>query len=75
MSKICDITKKRVMAGNNVSHAKNRTRRTFEPNLHSHRLWSEKQNKFIKLTLSNKGLRIVNKLGLDAALTKYGIES
>ena len=74
MSKICDITKKRVMVGNNVSHAKNRTRRTFEPNLHSHRLWSEKKNKFIKLTLSNKGLRIVNKLGLDAALTKYGIE-
>ena len=68
MSKICEITKKRVMVGNNVSHAKNRTRRTFEPNLHSHRLWSEKQNKFIKLTLSNKGLRIVNKLGLDAAL-------
>ena len=56
MSKICDITKKRVMVGNNVSHAKNRTRRTFEPNLHSHRLWSEKQNKFIKLTLSSKGL-------------------
>ena len=44
-------------------------------NLHSHRLWSEKQNKFIKLTLSNKGLRIVNKLGLDAALAKYGVES
>ena len=42
--------------------------------LHSHRLWSEKQNKFIKLTLSNKGLRIVNKLGLDAALTKYGLD-
>lgn len=62
------------MVGNNVSHAKNRTRRTFEPNLHSHRLWSEKHNKFIKLTLSNKGLRIVNKLGLDAALTKYGLD-
>jgi large subunit ribosomal protein L28 len=73
MSKICDITKKRVMVGNNVSHAKNRTRRTFEPNLHSHRLWSE--NKFIKLTLSSKGLRIVNKLGLDTALIKYGLKS
>jgi len=53
---------------------KNRTRRTFEPNLHSHRLWSEKENKFIKLTLSNKGLRIVNKLGLDSALVKYGLK-
>ena len=62
------------MVGNNVSHAKNGTRRTFEPNLHSHRLWSEKQNKFIKLTLSNKGLRIINKLGLDQALSKFGLE-
>ena len=62
------------MVGNNVSHAKNRTRRTFEPNLHSHRLWSEKQNKFSKLTLSNKGLRIINKLGLDQALSKFGLE-
>ena len=66
--------KKKSYGWENVSHAKNRTRRTFEPNLHSHRLWSEKQNKFIKLTLSNKGLRIVNKLGLDAALTKYGLD-
>ena len=73
MSKICDITKKRVMVGNNVSHAKNRTRRTFEPNLHSHRLWTEKQNKFIKLTLSNKGLRIVSKLGLETSLLQYDL--
>ena len=45
MSKICQITKKGVMSGNNVSHAKNRTRRKFEPNLHNHRLWSEVQKK------------------------------
>ena len=43
MSKICDITKKKVMVGNNVSHAKNRRRRVFEPNPHNHRLWSEEQ--------------------------------
>ena len=74
MARVCELTGKKRMVGNNVSHAKNRTRRTFEPNLHSHRLWSEKQNKFIKLTLSNKGLRIVNKLGLDSALVKYGLK-
>ncbi|MDA7841602.1 50S ribosomal protein L28 [Gammaproteobacteria bacterium] len=73
MSKICQITKKAVMSGNNVSHAKNRTRRTFEPNLHMHRLWSEAQNKWIKLKLSSKGLRIIDKYGLDAALEKYDI--
>ena len=73
MSKICQITKKAVMSGNNVSHAKNRTRRTFEPNLNMHRLWSEAQNKWIKLKLSSKGLRIIDKYGLDKALEKYDI--
>ena len=73
VSKICLITKKGVMSGNNVSHAKNRTRRKFEPNLHNHRLWSEVQKKWITLKLSNKGLRIIDKLGLDQALEKYDI--
>ncbi len=73
MSKICQITKKRVMSGNNVSHAKNRTRRVFEPNLHNHRLWSEVRKKWITLKLSKKGLRIIDKLGLDKALEKYNI--
>ena len=73
VSKVCQITKKGVMSGNNVSHAKNRTRRKFEPNLHNHRLWSEAQKKWVKLKLSNKGLRIIDKLGLDQALQKYNI--
>ena len=73
VSKVCQITKKGVMSGNNVSHAKNRTRRKFEPNLHNHRLWSEVQKKWITLKLSNKGLRIIDKLGLDQALEKYDI--
>jgi large subunit ribosomal protein L28 len=73
VSKICQITKKAVMSGNNVSHAKNRTRRIFEPNLHNHRLWSEVQNKWITLKLSTKGLRIIDKFGLDKALEKYNI--
>ena len=54
MSKICDLTKKKVMAGNNVSHAKNRRRRVFEPNLHNHRLWSEELKRWISLKLSKK---------------------
>ncbi len=57
------------MSGNNVSHAKNRTRRRFEPNLHTHRFWVESENRFIKIRLSMKGLRIVDKLGIDKVLT------
>tara|TARA_A100000164_G_scaffold363960_1_gene381642 strand:- start:607 stop:807 length:201 start_codon:yes stop_codon:yes gene_type:complete len=56
------------MAGNNVSHAKNRTRRRFEPNLHTHRFWVESENRFVKIRLSIKGLRIVDKLGIDKVL-------
>ncbi|MEC7832805.1 MAG: 50S ribosomal protein L28 [Pseudomonadota bacterium] len=73
MSKICQITKKSVMSGNNVSHAHNRTKRLFEPNLHNHRFWSEKRKKWITLKLSKKGLRIIDKLGLDRALEKYKV--
>ena len=68
MSKRCQLTKKAVMSGNNVSHAKNRTRRTFEPNLHNHRLWSEVQKKWITLKLSKKGLRIIDKNGIESVL-------
>ena len=56
------------MFGNNVSHAKNRTRRRFEPNLHTHRFWVESENRFVKIRLSIKGLRIVDKLGIDKVL-------
>ena len=56
VSKICQITKKGVMSGNNVSHAKNRTRRKFEPNLHNHRLWSEAQKKWIKSQMTTNGI-------------------
>ncbi len=73
MSKICQITKKSVMSGNNVSHAKNRTKRTFEPNLHNHRLWSDELKKWVSLKLSKKGLRIIDKIGLDNALKKYNL--
>jgi len=68
MSKVCQVTGKRPMSGNNVSHAKNRTRRRFEPNLHSHRFWIEDEKRFVKLRLSAKGIRIVDKLGIKNVL-------
>lgn len=68
MSKVCQVTGKRPMSGNNVSHAKNRTRRRFEPNLHSHRFWIEEEKRFVKLRLSAKGIRIIDKLGIQQVL-------
>lgn len=68
MSKVCQVTGKRPMVGNNVSHAKNRTRRRFEPNLHTHRFWVESQRRFVKLRVSTKGLRIIDRLGIEQVL-------
>ena len=56
------------MSGNNVSHAKNRTRRRFLPNLHSHRFWVETEQRFVRLRLTSKGMRIIDKKGIDAVL-------
>ena len=68
MSRVCQVTGKRPMAGNNVSHAKNRTSRRFEPNLHTHRFWVEEEKKFVKLRVSTKGMRIIDKKGIDQVL-------
>lgn len=57
------------MSGNNVSHAKNRTRRRFLPNLHSHRFWVESEQRWVRLRLTAKGLRIIDKKGIDSVLT------
>jgi large subunit ribosomal protein L28 len=57
------------MAGNNVSHAKNRTRRRFEPNLHTHRFWVESEKRFVKLRVSTKGMRIIDKNGIENVLS------
>ena len=75
MSKICQVTGKKTTSGNNVSHANNRTRRKFFPNLHTHRIWVESQNKFVKLRITKKGLRTIDKLGIDHVLSnlkEYG---
>jgi len=56
------------VTGNNVSHAKNRTRRRFEPNLHFHRFWVESEKRFVRLKVSAKGMRTIDKLGIDRVL-------
>ncbi len=65
MSRVCQVTGKRPASGNNVSHANNRTRRRFLPNLHSHRFWLESENRYVKLRVSTKGLRIIDKHGIE----------
>ena len=69
MSRVCMVTGKKPVTGNNVSHAKNRTRRRFCPDLHSHRFWVESEKRFVKLRLSSKGMRIIDKLGIDRVLS------
>ncbi len=68
MSRICQVTGKRPQTGNNVSHANNRTRRRFVPNLHAHRFWVESESRWVKLRLTPKGMRIIDKLGIDQVL-------
>lgn len=68
MSRVCQVTGKRPVTGNNVSHANNRTRRRFLPNLHTHRFWVESEKRWVSLRLSSKGMRIIDKLGIDAVL-------
>ena len=68
MSRVCQVTGKKPMSGNNVSHAHNKTRRRFLPNLHTHRFWVESENRFVKLRVSSKGMRIIDKNGIDSVL-------
>ena len=68
MSKVCQVTGKRPMAGNNVSHAMNKTRRRFLPNLHYHRFWVESEKRYVRLRVSSKGMRIIDKNGIDIVL-------
>ncbi len=68
MSKVCQITGKRPMSGHNVSHANNKTKRRFLPNLHTHKFWLADENRWIKLRVSAKGMRIIDKIGIEQAL-------
>lgn len=70
MSKVCQVTGKRPIYGNNVSHANNKTRRRFLPNLQYRRLWVESEKRWVSLRLSNNGLRTIDKKGIDAVLAE-----
>lgn len=70
MSKVCQVTGKRPMTGNTVSHANNRRRRRFEPNLHSHRFWLESEKRFVTLKVSAKAMRIIDKKGVEAVVAE-----
>ncbi|OED41209.1 50S ribosomal protein L28 [Endozoicomonas sp. (ex Bugula neritina AB1)] len=69
MSKVCQVTGKRPVSGNNVSHAHNKTKRRFVPNLHHKRFWVESESRFVRMRVSAKGMRIIDKKGIDAVLT------
>ena len=68
MSRVCQVTGKRPITGNNVSHANNKTKRRFLPNLHEQRFWVDSEQRFVRLRVSTKGIRIIDKLGIDAVL-------
>lgn len=70
MAKVCQITGKRAMVGHSVSHANNKTKRRFLPNLHNRRLWVESEKRWVRLRLSRQGLRIIDKKGIDAVLAE-----
>ncbi len=68
MAKFCQITGRKRMVGNNVSHSKRRTKRIFDLNLKTKKFWSESEQRFITLKVSCKGMRLIEKIGLDAAI-------
>ena len=70
MSRVCQVTGKGPVTGNNISHANNKTRRRFLPNLQHHRFWVESENRFVRLRISTKGMRIIDKRGIDVVLAE-----
>jgi large subunit ribosomal protein L28 len=70
MSRVCQLTGKRVMVGNKVSHSNRKTRRRFLPNLQAHRFWVPSEKRFVKLVLCHKGMRTVDKRGIETVLAE-----
>ena len=70
MAKFCPVTKKKPMSGNRVSHANNRTKRRFEPNLHEKRIWVPSENRYVRLRLSTSGMRTIDKQGADVVIAR-----
>ena len=74
MTRECEVTGKKPVAGNNVSHANNRTRRRFLPNLQNRKFWVESENRLISMRISGAALRTIDKLGIDAVIAKMRAE-
>ncbi len=70
MSRVCQVTGKKPMSGNNVSHSHRKTRRRFLPNLQTHRFWVESESRWVKLRISTKGMRIIDKKGIDTVVAE-----
>jgi large subunit ribosomal protein L28 len=70
MSKVCQVTGKSFQSGNNVSHANNKTRRRWLPNLHERRFWVANENRWIKLKVSSHGLRTIDKKGIEVVIAE-----
>lgn len=70
MSRVCQVTGKRPVSGKNVSHAHNKTPRRFLPNIQDKRFWVEEENRYVKLRVSVRGMRIIDKLGIKTVLDK-----
>ncbi|MFC2973208.1 50S ribosomal protein L28 [Azotobacter bryophylli] len=70
MSRVCQVTGKGPVTGNNISHAHNKTRRRFLPNLQYHRFWVESEKRFVRLRVSAKGMRVIDKRGIDVVLAE-----
>lgn len=70
MSRVCQVTGKRPITGNRVSHANNKTKRRFLPNIQTHRYWVESENRFVSLKLSARGMRIIDKVGIEKSVRK-----
>ena len=70
MSRTCQVTGKRPTVGNNVSHAHNKTKRRFLPNLHKKRIWVPSEQRYVTLRVSARGLRTIDKIGIEAAIER-----
>jgi large subunit ribosomal protein L28 len=69
MARVCQVTGKGPMVGNNVSHANHKTKRRFLPNLHYRRFWVESENRWVRLRISNAALRLIDKVGIDQVVS------
>ena len=74
MARVCEVTGKKTVTGNNVSHANNRTRRRFIPNLQNRKFWLESENRWITMRISGAALRTIDKRGIDTVIERMRAE-